>query len=67
MTKKNDNIDSEYWEDVVLTDPTTGKKFTQKVKITRYKSPDIKDKGVTEELEDDLPIVIPEEDIEDQE
>jgi hypothetical protein len=67
MTKKNDNIESEYWEEVVLTDPTTGKKLTQKVKITRYKSQVNKDKGVTEEIEDDLPAILPEEDLDDQE
>jgi len=67
MTKKNDNVELEYWEEVVLTDPTTGKKFTQKVKITRYKSQTNKDKGVIEELEDELPAVLPEEDLEDQE
>lgn len=67
MTKKNENIDLEYWDEVELTDPITGKKFTQRVKITRYKSLKVKDKGVTEELEDDLPVILPEEDLDNQE
>ena len=63
MTKKNDNIDNEYWEIITLTDPITGKKFTQKVKITKYKSVGSKDKSIAEELEDTPIIVLPEEDI----
>lgn len=66
-TKKNENIESEYFEDVTLTDPITGKTFTQKVKIVRYKTPEVKNRSVAEELEDDSPAPLPEEDNEDQE
>jgi hypothetical protein len=65
--QKNDNIESEYWEEITLTDPTTGKTFSQKVKITRYKTPNSRGKGVFEELEDDVLAPLPEEDFEDQE
>lgn len=65
--KKNDNIETEYFETVTLTDPITGKKFTQKVKITKYKTPDAKGKGIIEELEDDSTLSLPKENFEDQE
>lgn len=67
MAKKNDNVETEYWETITLTDPVTGKSITQKVKITKYKTPDIKGKGIAEELEDDSIAPLPEEDFEDQE
>jgi hypothetical protein len=67
MTKKNDNIEDEYWEVVELTDPITNKKFTQKVKITKYKTPNAEGKGIAEELEDDSAVVLPEEDFDSEE
>lgn len=36
--RKDPRIESEYFEEMEFTDPTTGKKYTQKVKITRYKA-----------------------------
>ena len=36
--RKDPRVENEYFEEVELTDPETGEKFTQKVKITRYKS-----------------------------
>ena len=35
---KKPKIEKEYWEEVEITDPNTGKKIKQRVKITRYKS-----------------------------
>jgi hypothetical protein len=64
MTKKNENIEDEYWEVIELTDPITNKKFTQKVKITKYKTPNVRGKGVAEELEDDSVVALPDEDFE---
>jgi hypothetical protein len=64
MTKKNENIENEYWEVIELTDPITNKKFTQKVKITKYKTPNAKGKGVAEELEDDPVVITLDEDFE---
>lgn len=35
---KKPKIESEYWEDIEVTDPATGKIIQQRVKVTRYKS-----------------------------
>lgn len=54
-TKKDSRIESEYFEDVEITDPVTGKKIIQRVKIVRYKT--VKNesaKGVLEEDAEDL-------------
>jgi hypothetical protein len=59
MTKKNDNIETEYWEVIELTDPITGKKFSQKVKIIKYKTPNLSSKSIADELEDTPIIVLP--------
>lgn len=51
--KKTDDIEKEYFEEVELTDPITGKRFKQKVKIIRYKTQNADKKSVLDELEDD--------------
>jgi hypothetical protein len=66
-TKKNDDIEKEYFEDVVLTDPITGKTFTQKVKIIRYKTAAALSKSVLDEIEEDSQGVVPEVDLENDE
>lgn len=53
--KKDPKLEVEYFEEIELTDPITGKVFKQKVLIKRYKP--IADKlvgmkGLMEELED---------------
>ena len=53
--RKDPRVECEYEEEVELTDPETGKKFKQKVKITRYKAVGKKpvgNKGIAEELEE---------------
>lgn len=35
--RKDPRIEKEYFEEIELTDPVTGEKTIQKVKITRYK------------------------------
>lgn len=52
--RKDKRIEGEYWEEVEVTNPKTGKVSKQRVKITKYKMlADInKSKGVLEELED---------------
>lgn len=53
--KKDPRIESEYFEDVEITDPVTGKKIIQRVKVVRYKT--VKNesaKGVLEEDAEDL-------------
>lgn len=68
MGKKSDsNVETEYWETITLTDPVTGKQLIQKVKITKYKTPDTKGKGIAEELEEDSIVPLPEDDFEEQE
>jgi hypothetical protein len=52
--RKDNRIESEYFDEIEITDPNTGKKSTHKVKITRYKSAvekQIGQKGISEELE----------------
>lgn len=66
-TKKNDDIEKEYFEDVILTDPITGKTFTQKVKIVRYKTAAALMKSVLDEIEEDSQGVVPEVDLENDE
>jgi hypothetical protein len=61
--KKEDNIEKEYWEEVELTDPTTGKVFKQKVKITKYKAQDKDIKSISEELDEVAPLPLDEDDI----
>lgn len=66
--KKDDSIEKEYFEEIELTDPITGKKFLQKVKITRYKTLSTNNKSVIEELEEDNIGVLPDDmSIEDEE
>lgn len=36
--RKDKRIESEYWEEIEVTNPKTGKKTIQKIKITRYKA-----------------------------
>jgi len=52
--RKDSRIELEYFEDMEITNPKTGEKTIQKVKVTRYKSMEEKivgNKGVAEELE----------------
>jgi len=35
---KNPDIEKEYWEEIEIVNPKTGKIILQKVKITRYKA-----------------------------
>ena len=55
--RKDPRIEKEYFEEIEVTDPLTGKKIKQKVKITRYRatgSNPVGNKGISEELEDDF-------------
>jgi hypothetical protein len=52
--RKDNRIESEYVDEIEITDPITGKVFKHKVKVTRYKSAaekQIGQKGISEELE----------------
>lgn len=52
--KEDDNIEEEFFEEMELTDPVTGKKFIQKVKIIRYKPVSFKKiKTISEEFGED--------------
>jgi len=52
--KKEDDIEEEFFEEMEFTDPVTGKKFIQKVKITRYKTAtNNKIKTISEEFGED--------------
>lgn len=55
--RKDSRVECEYFEDIEITDPLTGKKNTQRVKITRYKTvgstKDLTAKAVAEEIEED--------------
>lgn len=53
--RKDPRIEEEYFEEVELTDPATGKLVKHKVKITRYKAVGerpVGKKGVVEEIEE---------------
>lgn len=55
--RKDLRIEHEYWEEIETTCPKTGKLIKQKVKVTRYKAVGEKpvgNKGVTEELEEEI-------------
>lgn len=68
MTKaNNDLVEKESFEEIELTDPITGKKFLQKVKITRYKSPMLDKKSIIEELEEDTIGALPDDAADDEE
>lgn len=57
--RKDPRIEEEYFEEIEVTCPATGKLIKQKVKITRYKAVGEKkvgNKGVVEEIEDDIDI-----------
>lgn len=49
---RKDVVEREYFEEIEITDPLSGKKFIQKVKITRYKTLSVDKKSITEELEE---------------
>lgn len=52
--RKDPRIENEFFEEVELTDPATGIKTKQKVKIVRYKTVGVKkvgNKGLSEEVE----------------
>ncbi|CAB4125219.1 hypothetical protein UFOVP53_83 [uncultured Caudovirales phage] len=52
--RKDTRIEAEYFDEIEITDPMTGKKSMHKVKVTRYKSAvekQIGQKGISEELE----------------
>lgn len=52
--RKDNRIESEYIDEIELTDPITGKVSIHRVKVTRYKSAaekQIGQKGISEELE----------------
>ena len=52
--RKDSRIEAEYFDEIEITDPVTGKKSIHKVKVTRYKSSVEKQiglKGISEELE----------------
>lgn len=55
--RKDPRIECEYFEDMEITDPKTGQKTIQKVKITRYKAAggpkEFGNKGVAEEIEEE--------------
>jgi hypothetical protein len=53
--RKDPRIESEWLEDVEITDPKTGKKQIHRVKVTRYKpAKDDRAKGIFEEEAEDL-------------
>lgn len=51
--RKDPRIEREYFDDIEITNPVTGEKSIQKVKITRYKAvgapKEIEKKGIVEE------------------
>ena len=52
--RKDSRIESEYLDEIEITDPITGKNSIHKVKVTRYKSAvkkQINQKGISEILE----------------
>lgn len=52
--RKDSRVESEYVDEIEITDPITGKVSIHKVKVTRYKSAvekQIGQKGISEELE----------------
>ena len=52
--RKDNRIESEYTDEIEITDPVTGKVSIHKVKVVRYKSAaekQIGQKGISEELE----------------
>jgi hypothetical protein len=52
--RKDNRIESEYVDEIEITDPVTGKVSIHKVKVIRYKSAaekQIGQKGISEELE----------------
>lgn len=52
--RKDPRVESEEFEEIPITDPTTGKITICKVKVTKYKSAaekQIGNKGISEELE----------------
>lgn len=63
--KKDQRIEKEYFEEIEITCPKTGKLKKQKVKVTRYKAigeRPIGNKGiVSEELEEELDLTKEEE------
>jgi hypothetical protein len=54
--KKDKRVEKEYWEEIELTDPNTGKKIKQRIKVIKYKTVStykpIGNKGIVEELYD---------------
>jgi hypothetical protein len=52
--RKDSRVESEYIDEIEITDPVTGKVSIHKVKVTRYKSAaekQIGQKGISEELD----------------
>ena len=52
--RKDNRIETEYFDEIEIKDPETGKITKHKVKVTRYKSSvekQIGQKGISEELE----------------
>lgn len=55
--KKDPRIEEEFYEEIEVTCPNTGKKIKQKVKVTRYKAVGPKpvgNKGISEELNEEI-------------
>lgn len=53
--RKDPRIECEYFEDVEVIDPATGKKIIQRIKVVRYKTvKNESSKGVLEEEVEDL-------------
>lgn len=54
--RKDPRIEQEYFEDIEVTNPKTGEKIIQRVKITRYKSTggpiEPGNKGISQDIED---------------
>jgi hypothetical protein len=55
LVKKDPRIERIFYEDVVMTNPKTGEKYTQKIRIVRYKTQfSDRAKSILEEEADDL-------------
>ncbi len=52
---KKPQVEKEYWEEIEITDPDTGKTIKQKVKVTRFKAgPQFSDPSHKEDFLDKL-------------
>lgn len=49
LTRPTPTLEKEYWDEIEVYDPNTGKTTTQKIKVQRFKTISVKDVGPQEE------------------